>query len=335
MPIHFLTWELREFELKSETHKSRALIQTFPLLESFSTDYLSNAHFKDFLKLNQQLKSIGVDHGYDSSAYFTTIAKHLPLIENLSIFVDGFRAENDIDLSKLSALKKLVIEGDSRMIPGILNKAAAANIPIEFLELNDCISDGDVINSIPKLKSLKTLRLQDVCFISQLQLRMLCKYLPELSELYLESDYSKCENIVLEIVQNAENLQKLHVYMPLESERELMIDIEMYMNMLNILKSRPEKKRLDIVLINKFYSIDVPNELIKANKHLLTIEIKNVVVDEKTDDDADETGEESFDKENDTNYEKITDEETNEESDEETDETDEDFDYEDIYLDYD
>lgn len=119
--------KLREFELKTETNNNWGLIQAYPKLEAFSIGSLSKKQFEEFLKKNQQLKSIELNQSCKGDVYFNIIIKHLPTIESLNIFVPARRSANwnNADVHNLKSLKKLVIKGGSFYFCDTLHRMAA------------------------------------------------------------------------------------------------------------------------------------------------------------------------------------------------------------------
>lgn len=267
--------DLRELELGNCNWLvgSRGPFRTFPKLEMLSIGGINDGCFEEFLKENQQLKSIELKYGYACYDLFDLLAKCIPSIESLSIPNTFSMTPSVAVLRNFNALKKLVIKG-STGIAEVFSRMAAAQVPIEYLELNDCKSSTNLMTTISTLSQIRTLRFVDVLNIDQSSFINMCNNLDNLTELYLRSKSKLNADIILNIVQKAKNLQKLHAFIPVNFPEKLIVDVDLHMKILNIVECRNEKKQLEITLLEKFCSIEVPKDLRNANKHLLTIGIE-------------------------------------------------------------
>lgn len=109
------------------------------------------------------------------------------------------------------------------------------------------------------------------------QFHAMCTNLRKLSALQLQSRRQPCEDDVLQIIIQKENeLRKFFVYMlvNVNEKWKLIVDTAMYANLVTMKKSQKERKHLEIILMEKFYSIDGAEELSDADKHLLIVKSK-------------------------------------------------------------
>lgn len=273
---------LRELEFKFEYYSQYSnvfvlggLPQTFPKLETFSIVDLENRDLKAFLIKNRQLKTINLESANGNEDHFSLIAEHLPNIENLGMVVaKRWNMDNHSNIRKMSALKSLLLKSHrSADVNGILKKMATANVPIETLELIKCPSN-ELLKLIPGFQKLKVLRLVDVENLKLPDVLKMCKTLDDLTELQYRTDTTCSIPDLLTLIRSVRKLQKLNFQ---KKNGKLSVDADMFMKIVNIVKTRgneADSLPLEIVFMGKMYSIDVTKEMMKAHKHLLTIEIK-------------------------------------------------------------
>lgn len=268
--------ELRELKLDTGLYGSRGRFKTFPKLEMFSTKGFYDRDFEEFLEKNQQLKTIEVDY-HGTVFLFDLIAKCKIQTQNSIMNIPTSYSIQKIPdvaiLRKMSSLKKLLLwTGNANF----LDKMADAQVPIEFLELrnHNGQSNDNLMFSISKLRTIETLRFLDISNIEQSLFLKMCSSLGELTELYLASKSKWSADTVLKIVQNATKLQKLYAFMPVNFPLKSIIDVDIYMKILNVVNGRNENKYLKIILLDKFFSVDVPTDLKKANEHVLVLTIE-------------------------------------------------------------
>lgn len=169
--------ELRELTLEAFRNGDR--FGTFPKLEALSIGKFEDDAFKLFLKKNQQLKSIELRYDCDCLEVFDVLAECIPSIENLSILYESYALPSVATSCSMSALKKLVVKGKRNAV----FLAAAVQIPIECLEIQECELDFVLIVSICELQKIEKLRLIDVSKIEQPLFLRMCNRLSNLTEL--------------------------------------------------------------------------------------------------------------------------------------------------------
>lgn len=264
--------ELLEMGLKTETRNDCRFIRNLPKLESFSMGYLNCDQFKAFIEKNQQLKTLKLNDNCDRRN-FALIAEHLPSIENLCI--TGAMLTENVHICMLAALKKLKIRNCSCSIDVDINQLAAANIPIETLEIVDCPCNNDLMIAISKLKMVKMLRMEDEnCSLPSNMFEMYAS-LGELTELHLKFRNILFDDDLLSILRCARKLEKVTIrrcYSVFSGRLYLYIDAVTYVKIAEIVRSRSEgSQHLEIIFQHRLYTIDVPIELRKAYSHLLRI----------------------------------------------------------------
>lgn len=144
--------KLREVSFDKLLCASPDSFETFPKLDVLSIGKFT-AEFKPFLQNNQQLKSIELRDNCQLFNVFDFLAECIPSIESLSILHTFYANPSVTTLRKMGALKNLVIKKSERCVV-IFSHMAAAQIPIEFLEIRGFESEAepniDLMSSISK-----------------------------------------------------------------------------------------------------------------------------------------------------------------------------------------
>lgn len=281
--LPFNSPNLRELEFKFEYYSQYSnvfvlggLPHTFPKLETFSMVDLENRDLKAFLIKNRQIKTIHMESANGNEENFLLIAEHLPTLEHVGIVVSKrWNMENHSNLRKMSALKSLLLKSHrSSNVAHILKKMVMENVPIENLELIKCPRNNDLLTVIPKFQKLKVLRLIDVEDITIADIVKMCKELEELTELTYRTGSSCTPPDLLALVRSAKNLRKLHFQ---SKHWAVQVNADTFIKIVDVIKRRgDDTKPMEIILMGKPHTIDVSKEMMNANKHLLTIEIKKV-----------------------------------------------------------
>lgn len=273
--------ELRKLELKSKTIDDWGFIQTYPKLETLSIGYLNEKQFEEFLKKNQQLKSIELDTNCRGDVYFNIIIEHLPTIECLNIFVPSRPSKHwrtaAAAVHRLNALKKLVIKGCSDLFIETLRSMAVAEIPLECLALFNNRYHKGLVDVITQFENLKTLQLVDLLSIKSWHLLKTAKQLGQLTEFHLQSTrpwlrlWSKFN--FLEFIEGAKRLQKLYYF---EDRCNWNLDEDTFMKIVDIVASREETTHLEINLVHdRVYPPHyVRKEIRNEHKHLISYKAK-------------------------------------------------------------
>lgn len=255
-----------------------ALHQKFPklkLISFISENSVNNIGVEQYLEQNPQLKQLeiieccGIDDNVSQS-----IAKYLPKLERITFFSDKrTHRENIENFDQLRNLKSLTLQlsNDPQFIPLFVQQITSDNYQLEFLDLGsfDLLHDSQqFIDGISKLKKLKTLLLYDVTHMTAFHLIEICKHLKELMEIQLKRTIPKMtEDNLLELIQNAEKLQKFVLYKP------TIITDDTFNKLVKIVEQRHEKIKLNILVNSDAFTAKIPAELIRAASSLLTVQI--------------------------------------------------------------
>lgn len=229
----YLSYELRGYPLISlEMELEDILRQSFPKLTMISFGSITGENIYDieeFLKLNPQLKKIGVVNCPSINGNFIrSIAMHVPRVETIEI--DRIFKLNDTvlkycgKLNCLSTLKLCTYDNENRSIlidqtfmTTILHEMHVAKIALQHLHVKRCGAQEferteQLVDAISEFKGLKTL------WLIRLKLKMshilrICEQLRELLELKLV-----CNEIVmpadglLQMIKYAQKLQSLYYF---------------------------------------------------------------------------------------------------------------------------
>lgn len=178
-----------------EMRISVMLRQSFPKLEYVlfsSLSKVNNNDLKEFLKVNPQLKKIGLE--FCKNNCFRCVATHVPDIETLKI---SFR--------------------DHKIIEAILKEIHASNVSLQHLHLHGCsyfVRTEQLEDAISKLKTLKALWLFELWKLEWSHILRLCQQLEELAVFQLGSiGFIMSAEDLLEIVKFAPKLQSLQTAM--------------------------------------------------------------------------------------------------------------------------
>lgn len=301
--------EMRELLLIQDHHGNKTsyemqvdviLRQSFPKLVLLSLEKINNVKNNDleeFLKLNPQLKKIGLIgcKNLDSS-YFKSLATYVPNIEGIQI--DGLSKVNGTNLkylSKFNCLHTLKLfhdykQSDRPVAPdtfmlSVLNEIHASNVRLQHLHvvcLREFTSTEQLVDTIVKFKTLKDVWLVGVPSLEISHILRICKELDELSDLQLNGlKFIMTATDLLEIIKCAPKLQSLQyacshsttASVGLKRAKEVGgIDLDAYMKMVEFVGKRKEKIRLSIQHDDKFpHAANVTPRLTSKYNHLLIL----------------------------------------------------------------
>lgn len=228
--------QLRELKFSGRLlimpNPTHILGQVFPKLVLISfcrVSNLDNTALEGFLRLNPQLKKIGLLACPNiNGSIFQSIATHVHQLEALQIdmIADG-NLKHFGQLKNLSTLKLWFFDVNLQpvftcdqdypaVMPSILHEIHAANIPLQHLRIGHITGlfyeTDQLIDAISKLESLKTLFLLGYGLRLEIaHVLRICKQLPELSELILAKiQLMMTPDDLLELIRYSPKLQTLH-----------------------------------------------------------------------------------------------------------------------------
>lgn len=261
-----------------------SLRQSFPKLESFSFQAnvdVENGDIEGFLKQNPQLKQIKLSYcDKIDEGIFQSIGKYAPRIEKIDFMTRLVSSPEDIRyFGQLRELKSLTLRAyslDHQYIPLVVHELASANVPLECLDLSECElrhNGQQFTEDLSKIQWLKKLRLCRFESFTVRHLIEICKHLKELTEIEMfRMDLYMSKDDLLELIQNAERLSQF-TYFRWPGDRTT-IDGVTFQKLVNILEQRHEKIKLNLVLGKDAFTLDIPEELIRDARDLLTIEME-------------------------------------------------------------
>lgn len=288
--------DLRKLTLEYiNPHQISGLHQAYPKLTKLKltgVDEAKNSDIEEFLKRNPQLKQISIiTCDRIDNNIFKSIATYTPQIEKIHFFSNvPIQHNNEPICGQLNYLKELRMEfndlghknynvDDADNIIKILDEIGSAGISLRKLDLrsvdfNLIVNGGRrFVEAISKLKKLECLKMNDVCGLSATDFTDICDRLPELAELTLKATFPTLNSTnVLNLIRFGKRLQKITFY-GARPETKLCIDGDMYMKFVNVVQNRSEKIHLLIKLFDFEYTTNVPKELIKKYKDVLTLKI--------------------------------------------------------------
>lgn len=271
--------QLRTLNVKAcETENAAFINQTFPMLEEAKFDDLDdvyNDELRGFIRSNPTLTKLKINgfHTFPTE-FLSTIGQHLPNLTQLEIVDVNFEGENDFQrdivfLGQLHSLEVLKIELCYFSITQLVTSLVTNQTPIQHLELINGVTDNKAIEDLSQLKRIKMLNLSNINNLKSEHLIDLAKELPELNELLLCEISDDFDTIAMKkVVANAKKLSKLK----LESVYGIEIDVDDFKAMLKSVQSRAERAKLIIKIISDGDRVDVPEEIMNANREWLYID---------------------------------------------------------------
>lgn len=250
-------------------------IRKLKKISFFSCAFVRNNDIEGILMHNSQLKAIelisccNLDDGVLQS-----IAEYIPTVECLRI--DQPRITNCHYFGQLSHLKSLHLTFDDcdSSIVSIVHEMNAAKISLEYFYLRSSKiihKTDEFIAEISKWKTLKTLKLIRVNGLTATHVIDICKHLSELIELELKLGNHTAGNMV-NLLRNTSKLQSLKLT-KINLAEKLVLDVDSYTRIADILKKRDNRYCLKIRLHRYGYVANIPIDLARAHKDLLSIEV--------------------------------------------------------------
>lgn len=183
--------------------------------------------------------------------------------------------EGLVNLAKLKHLKCLTMdvgyEEYAELIGPLADAFAKANVQLEKLDLSDVFVTPKDIKSINKLKTLKYLVLDQVKNVKEADLIPLTSNLPLLVQLQLYFGYAIVKAFTVDglvkMIQSAKHLG----FLALMGVRNLHIDQAAFTKLLEVVQIQQEKLTIHIVGCQTTTSLNVPENIRRANAKRLVI----------------------------------------------------------------
>lgn len=275
--------ELKELEISRVRNSNNEDIDlqlriTIPKLKSFTITGcgVKKKSIIKFLRANRQLDELEIlGCPKITSRVIQPIVQYVPRIKTIrftsNVFTRDFFA-NVRNLQNLTALKSLKIDGFNRSISSIIREIAAARIPLEYLLLWMIDFDKELAVGIAELRKLKQLVFIGAC---NMKLDHIVEAITSLGELtaltFFDVETLSAINLA-EIIRCAPKLCELSFRAQYEDEDSLLLDVDAYNEVLSAVRGREETCHLDLIITKyRHQTIDVPNELLRANEELLRI----------------------------------------------------------------
>lgn len=297
LPALSASWfpELRELELgniiPNQSFQYDCLHETFPKLERISFHSLHgfmNYDIEKILQCNPKLKEIELDKCKNlGTNTLWAIAEYAKKVEKLNLNFH-FQKPNPnakyfSGLHKLSSLALcLLFEPD--YVTSVICEIAEAGIPLKYLRLGGLWMEKNsstqqaFIDGMSKLTKLETLVLVKSQGLNATDINSICEHLKDLRELQLESFVALTADDLLMLVGNAEKLEQVllvDTFPIYDHGRKCNIIIDFdgktFQKIVNIVKKRSKRTRLNIYLNTDCYNVAIPDELAKANKDFVVV----------------------------------------------------------------
>lgn len=298
LPLWF--GELQELRLDGvDVERFEFLHRSFPKLVTFALNWNSDLNIDDIGKMlqhNPQLKQIELGYLPQLENILPSIVEYVPEIETLDLCwygTDTINRETIKDFAQLRAMRTLKLQvensGDrSSRIPlreyivQVIDAIAEANIPLKHLWwYSPCfeLDANQFVYAIMKLKQLETLDLELCGDFTPSHLIEICRDCSELATFRSNGVFVPTPENIMEIVRYSPKLRLLQMNTyPVYIERDdCSIDIDMYKELLKIVKNRSSETHLEIRLPG-FYNLEnIPTELAQAHRRSLSIVHKSKI----------------------------------------------------------
>lgn len=287
---NLILWILKGFEI--QVYKPLELIRIFPSLEHLTLCTKNGDNFvlcadqfprlktliiklevkssqndsilSGFIARNPQLKKIIILHPLQSEQVIETIGRNSVHLEHLNIVNVTFArsAEDTLKLiGSMKSLKTLILRGDRLPMHSILGHFVVHNVGIEYLEIFRPEWDVFALESLPRLRTLKTFKYS-----------------------MLINDFRYCNDIAEHLPRSCEFHVKLYSKLPNEPLNELLrtaagvttftivtsnCDIQAYYDLLSIVKERQIKIK---ILFLPSLPKNIPSNVIKTNIEWIVID---------------------------------------------------------------
>lgn len=255
-----------------------SLPQTTTLkLETLSIDFSADFALIDgYLARSPHLRKLQITYEVVGEGdLLQSIATHIPLVENIDI--RPHESSNFNCLAEQLKLNTLHMRMNHAYGPDFLQALTAVdNVTLEHFELwSFRLPDPGHVNkftaNLPKLKTIKTLKLHFIHELNASHVINVAKNLNELVEFYWSTMSPFTKEQLLELIRNANALQRF-TFSVRSGTKRIPLDRNIFMELVSVVKNRPQKTHLRIDAFCFFQEIAVPNDLISANSDSLTIE---------------------------------------------------------------
>lgn len=293
-----LAQELQELRFKSSGNlftlctKYQPRVQTsqkFRKLETIIFEFLrvDNDCIEDFLKWNPQLKNIHLCFCENlDDRIFKFLAKNVPKIETILYRPNQPTSKSTIKyFGHLKNLKSLTLDRVVRKwIASALREIAAANTPLEYLELIEIAPDDDpdlFVDAISKMKNLQTLILRNVYNLSTRQMLDICKHLNKLCKFHVSKQDNETifsTDHLLELLRNLGHLQSFccQDLTRIIVKDKISINIETFEQIVHIVKNRCVDRQLEVCLGGPYYTVCIPDHLVRAHKDVVKLSLAEI-----------------------------------------------------------
>lgn len=147
------------------------------------------------------------------------------------------------NLSCIQTLKTIKLNCWGNSINNLVENLAKINVNIECLNFSNCVIDEKVVNNLKRMVNLKELMLDDFGGNDDSQFDQCLVNLPSVNELHIRTMHTLETTSVKAMLNRMHNLTFFQLNAP-----NLNIMDEMYHDILDIVKSRPQKIKLEMVL---------------------------------------------------------------------------------------
>lgn len=260
---------------------------SIPSMQSiaFETINVTNRNIDEILLLNPQLKKIEISScRFVTDSVLKSLAQHVQQIETIHFRTENpTRGKNIKYLGRMQGLRSLQLSGFDGNTKCVVREIAAGCIPLEHLHLKLSWCDPhhnveQLVQEIVKLKSLKTLRLEDCKYLNVNHIMDICNQLPDLAELHLKYwhynefklDFSA--NDLLSLLEQAGNLKVVN-FGGFQLKHQAHIDAKTFMQMVNIIEHRQEKTCVEVKMEVNTIIANIPKEIASAFTNFLKLKI--------------------------------------------------------------
>lgn len=293
--------ELRELELEliddhNYSHDIVHLDQFYHKLNRISFKYvdgITDDDIEKFLMCSPKLKEIELCECSDlESRTVGAIAEHATEIEKLNLTLcfddyigffnyDKLRNLRSLELNLTCSKEKYMHDTDYSIT--IIEAIIDAEIPLKHLSLEglwkgrEAYVEGNLHHSIQvlsKLQTLETLKLSTSEDLTVSDIMFICKHLKELTELQLDRIRALTTEDILILLKNVEKLKLLlliDVTLVRHVPESFKFDAKVFEKILEIVKNRAEKSRLEICLDEGVYNVNIPDYLRETHKDSVTV----------------------------------------------------------------
>lgn len=240
---------------------------------------VDNASIENFLGTNPHLEELEIRCCENiRSDVFRSFTQHIPQIEKLDLCVeynhDAF-IEDAEHLKHLTVLKSLKMKCHDHSFSPVINELVAAHVPLEVLQLIDCVANTELAQGIAGLIHLKELKLNNAPSFQLSDIFIFVSALSELNNLQVEvSNLQMNSTNLVDIIRlSAATLWKLEIYLPNPNETKL--EEADFNKILEIIRQRDAKLCFELTLHSKVgLVINVPRKLMNAFENTLKIIVK-------------------------------------------------------------